>query len=414
MRKRIVALMLAAAVALTALPLAASAASNRTGVVIGGWLNLRSAPSFEARIIRQYNTGTVVTILGDAGSWYYVQCPDGREGYMLAKFIDTSGGGGKQPGTTAYVTSPNGKPVHLRTGPSTVYEVIADFWPGTQCTIIATTSDGRWCNISINGYVGYMMSVYLTGTTPTPAPSGKNVWVTAANGRNVNLRSGPGKNYRVIGSYAVGTRATIIEYGQTWCRIYIGTRTGYMMTEFLTEAEPSPDYPILGATMVISPNGRPVRLRNGPSTNYQVIGSYPVGTKLTVIMRGQVWYYIRINGRYGYMMRQFIYEDGTPQPVPGEEIPLTSCLLDNMTPTAGQTLKATVYPLGAKVTYAWYYNDSTKLGSTSDTYQTTDADIGKQIYCVATAITGSGYIGNVVSATTAPVAKQSTTPTDIV
>ena len=296
-----------------------SAAADQTGTVFGGWLILRSAPSFSGAIKSSYPTGTVVTITGQNGSWYAVKTPDGLTGYMLGSYLKVTGSS-TPSGSVAWVTSTNGLNVRLRTGPGTGYSILASYAPGTQCTILQ--AGNNWCRIQIGNYTGYMMSRYLTntdpGTVPTPEPApipgGYTVWVTSRNGKGVNLRSGPSKSYAAIGFYSVGTAATMISTGATWSYIQVGNRTGYMMSQFLTSVAPAPSpAPVpVGGAYVISGNGKNVNLRTGPSKGYKVIRSYAVGTPLTVITRGSEWYFVHIGGVYGYMMQSFICETVPP------------------------------------------------------------------------------------------------------
>ena len=79
--KRIVSIFLVLVLVLTAIPLV-SMAISQYGYVTGGWLRLRSSPSFSASTISSYYTGTSVKILGTSGSWYQVEAPDGNTGYM--------------------------------------------------------------------------------------------------------------------------------------------------------------------------------------------------------------------------------------------------------------------------------------------------------------------------------------------
>ena len=239
--KRIILLGLIVVLMLSLLPVAPAAALTDYGTVVGGWLRLRTAPSFDATIIDSYYTGTVVQILGTTGNWYNVKTPDNQAGYMYADYINLGGGGGG--GTTAYVTSANGYGVRMRTGPSKGYRVLAVYDVGTQVTVLA--SGTIWSRIKVGTTVGYMMSEFLTSTppgpTPTTPPSGDMATVWSSNGYGVRLRSGPGTNYSIIGLYSVGTRVSIITRGTTWDKILVGSRIGYMMNEFLiydTPADP--------------------------------------------------------------------------------------------------------------------------------------------------------------------------------
>ncbi|MCR5296380.1 MAG: SH3 domain-containing protein [Clostridiales bacterium] len=317
-RKKAAGILIAAILALMSI-LPAAALAEQTGTVFGGWLILRSSPSFSGAIKSSYPTGTKVTITGQTGSWYAVKTPDGLTGYMLGSYLKISGTT-PSSGTTAWVTSANGLNVRLRTGPGTGYTILATYSPGTECTVI--TSGTNWSKISIGTYTGYMMSRYLTnvkpGTDPAPTtpPSGSeyDVWVTSANGKGVNLRSGPSKSYSSIGFYGVGTAARMVYPGTQWSYIRVGTRYGYMMTEFLTTTKPSgpsPIIPVVSGAYVISGNGKSVNLRTGPGKQYKVLASYKVGTPLVIITRGTEWYFIHIGNEYGYMMKTFINETGS-------------------------------------------------------------------------------------------------------
>lgn len=296
------------------------ALAEQTGVVKGGWLILRATPSFSGAIRSSYPTGTKVTISGQVGSWYAVIAPDGLAGYMLGDYLQIDGGGGSTPvESTAYVTSRNGLNVRLRSGPGKGYSILASYAPGTECRILSAGQN--WCRIQIGSFTGYLMTQYLTNQrvtpqpVPVPTPSGEyTVYVTSSNGKGVNLRSGPGKGYTSIGFYSVGTEAWMVSRGATWSYIRVGDRYGYMMTKFLTETQPSPTPipPYYDGAYVVSANGRNVNLRAAPSKNSKIIKSFPVGTRLTIITYGADWYFIQINGYYGYMMRQFIYENGYP------------------------------------------------------------------------------------------------------
>lgn len=65
----------------------AEEAQGMLGVVTGGKLHLRESPGKTAQVLATYPNGTHVQITGTDGDWYAVQVSDGREGYMEKAFI---------------------------------------------------------------------------------------------------------------------------------------------------------------------------------------------------------------------------------------------------------------------------------------------------------------------------------------
>ncbi len=280
-----------------------TAAAEKTGKVHGGWLNLRSEPSYKGKKISSYPNGTIVTITGQNGSWYAVTAPDGMTGYMLGSYLTVSGDD-LVSGSPAWVTSGNGLNVRLRTGPGVRYGAIASYPPGTKCTVVS--KHGDFTEIKIGSLQGFMMTQFLTGKDPGSGGGAilYDVYVVSTNGGGVHMRSGPSKSYNSIGFYDVGTKGGMISPGTAWSRISIDGREGYMMTQFLSTTAPAPI--VLTGSFVYSYNGKSVNLRTGPGTNYAVIASFSPGTPVTILETGAIWHRVKISGKYGYMMNQFI------------------------------------------------------------------------------------------------------------
>ncbi len=299
---RILAALIAAAVFFCTIP----ANAEKTGKVRGGWLILRSIPSYKGKQLSSYPTGTVVKITGQSGSWYSVETPDGLSGYMLGSYLIVSGDDLIEGGD-AWVTSKNGLNVRMRSGPGTQYKAVASYAPGTKCTVLKKENN-NFIKILVGKLEGYMMNQFLTASEPGHGGGGSilyDVYVVSANGGGVNLRSTPNKGNNVIGFYDVGTKAGMIQAGNAWSLISIEGKEGYMMSSFLSRQKPEPYIPTKGS-YVISYNGKNVNLRNGPGIKYSVVSSYPPGTSLTIVTAGSDWDFIKIQGVYGYMMNQFI------------------------------------------------------------------------------------------------------------
>ena len=243
--KRCLAILLVAVLLIGLMPLTGALAATEYATVVGGWLRLREKASFNATTISSYKTGTTVKVLSISNGWYRVETPDGRTGYMYGQYLQpTSSSMTPVPNTNATVVSGNGYGVRMRSGPSTTYSVLRKWPVGTRAIILAEGQN--WCRISVGGNVGYMMSQFLRKDgSPAPSYDGDaTVW--AANGKGVRLRTGAGTNYSIIGVYSVGTQVKILERYNGWYRIQIGSRVGYMMSQFLVE---NSSYKVNGVTI---------------------------------------------------------------------------------------------------------------------------------------------------------------------
>ena len=296
--KRCLAILLVAVLLIGLMPLTGALAATEYATVVGGWLRLREKASFNATTISSYKTGTTVKVLSISNGWYRVETPDGRTGYMYGQYL--------QP----------------------------------------------------------------TSSSMTPVPN-TNATVVSGNGYGVRMRSGPSTTYAVLRKWPVGTRAIILAEGQNWCRISVGGNVGYMMSQFLRkDGSPAPSYD--GDATVWAANGKGVRLRTGPSTNYSIIGVYSVGTQVKILERYNGWYRIQIGSRVGYMMSQFLVENSSYK--------VNGVTINNMKPVVGNILAVqSVDPSNAAITYQWLRTDLTGKESvvgTNASYAVTDQDVG--------------------------------------
>ncbi len=197
----------------------------------------------------------------------------------------------------------------LRDAPSYNGRQISSYPSGTVVTV--TGQNGAWYAVTTpDSLTGYMLGKFLT-VTGDALIAGSDAWVTSSNGLNVRLRAGNGTQYKAIASYAPGTKCKVLETGSRFCKIQIGTSTGYMMTKFLTSAKPeAPESDkILYEVYVTSSNGRGVNMRSAPYVGNNVVGFFDVGTKAGMIKPGDAWSLIDVGGRQGYMMSQFLSKE---------------------------------------------------------------------------------------------------------
>jgi spore germination cell wall hydrolase CwlJ-like protein len=59
-----------------------------------------------------------------------------------------------------------------------------------------------------------------------------------------------------------------------------------------------------------------VNLRNGPGTDYDVIGEYECNTLLLITAKTDEWYQVEIEDKTGFMLKEFIGVGAIPMPTP--------------------------------------------------------------------------------------------------
>lgn len=301
-----------------------AAAKGVIGIVdVKDSLNLRASASANGRVIGKYANGTPCILLSETGDWYHVTV-DGKAGYFNADYID------KKYMTyspdVATVISKNGGAVNLRRGPGKDYGVVRSVKNGSYVMIIQQGDD--WWKVSIDGSVGFMDADYLkdgivvkpaSGTSggsssSSSSSSGSSSGSGASSGGYAEV-SNPGRNQKLflrqsaskssksLGAYGNGVRVTVLEQGNTWCKVRVDGKTGYMMTEFLKFYGLSAS----ATAQVVHPDKTFVYLRGGPSQSTgRVLLKVPHGARVTVLTPGATWSQVKYNGTTGYMMTRFL------------------------------------------------------------------------------------------------------------
>ena len=244
-----------------------------------------------------------------------------------------------------------------------------------------------------------LVALALVGLMTTVASAEEYATVVSDNGYGVRMREGPGKVYRVITKYDVGTTVIVQQRGTEWSQIRVGETVGWMMNEFLrfgttgTGTGTGGESGGVGTGTVVSDNGLRVWLRTTP--NGKRIQLYRPGTAVTILSYGDEWHYISIGGVRGYMMSRYI--SVTPAPAPSSRM-VEAVSVNYPSPVVDDVLQASVTPSDATVTYSWKVNGVEQ--SNSATLRVLNDYIGKPITLT---VTGTGVYYGSRQYTTDPV-----------
>jgi len=273
---------------------ALSLADGGYAAVTGGSLNLRETANVSAKVLGQYPTGTWVLVLETGATWNKVQVGS-KTGYMMSKYLTTGSGSTIE---TRYVRTNTGIGVNLRQAPAETGTLVASFQEGTQVDVLVKGIG--WYKVKAGGQEGYMVSKYLS-TSAGNSTAKYGVVYNPKNTQVLFLRESASLSAAILGQYKNFTPLTILQAGNTWFKVEIGGKTGYMMASYVkTTGVPF-------ASTLKNPNGGSiVNFRTGPSQSTSIIASYPVGTAVTVLDKGSNWTLVQINGATGYVSTYFL------------------------------------------------------------------------------------------------------------
>ena len=174
---------------------------------------------------------------------------------------------------------------------------------------------------------------------PTAASAIYTAYSCCSNGKPLNVRSGPGKEYPVIGKIPYRQEIGVDhDLGNGWSELIWGSVPGYAMTALMSRSDPGPYDPGFRPTPAPAPapsggsslnavfrkarfvtpylvtlrgtrGSGTVNVRWAPSLESTLIDAYAYGSTMQVIAEMGDWAQVvdPINGITGFAMRKFLF-----------------------------------------------------------------------------------------------------------
>ena len=114
----------------------------------------------------------------------------------------------------------------------------------------------------------------------------------------LNLRAEANTDSAILGKYGWGTEVEVLGFDGQWAYVEVGGQNGYMFSQYLGSEESA------SHTAYVSTNNRGLNLRSEPDGD--ILGSYPRGTKVTVLSSSGSWSKVIVGGQTGYMASQWL------------------------------------------------------------------------------------------------------------
>ncbi len=331
------------------------------GTLTGDYVNLRAGAGTGHAVIGMLYLNDEVTVLDDSdANWAKIRTKDGQEGYCSKEYLHIT-----KKGETAQGTAVTTDALNLRSGAGTDYHVKTVLSKGTTVTIL-DNSDVNWAKVrTADGTEGYCSKAYLDiagssaqePSSPTQQPeqneSASNTTELQAvlTGSDVNLRSGAGTGYSVIGSLYLGQRVTVIDNSDAnWAKIRTESgQEGYCTKEFLQISDGSGSNAGEEVSIGKAITTDYLNLRSGAGLNHNVLTVLAKGAVVDVIDNSDgAWVKVKTNdGTVGYCSKDYLQMEVAPTTVSlsetertvtaGESFEFTATISDESLPTAVST-----------------------------------------------------------------------------
>ena len=336
-------------------------AEELIGTLTGDYVNLRAGAGTGHAVIGMLYLNDEVTVLDDSdANWAKIRTKDGQEGYCSKEYLHIT-----KKGETAQGTAVTTDALNLRSGAGTDYHVKTVLSKGTTVTIL-DNSDVNWAKVrTADGTEGYCSKAYLDiagssaqePSSPTQQPeqneSASNTTELQAvlTGSDVNLRSGAGTGYSVIGSLYLGQRVTVIDNSDAnWAKIRTESgQEGYCTKEFLQISDGSGSNAGEEVSIGQAITTDYLNLRSGAGLNHNVLTVLAKGAVVDVIDNSDgTWVKVKTNdGTVGYCSKDYLQMEVAPTTVSlsetertvtaGESFEFTATISDESLPTAVST-----------------------------------------------------------------------------
>jgi len=144
-----------------------------------------------------------------------------------------------------------------------------------------------------------MVLALLLGMLPPAAAEEEKITYTGTvAGGSLHLRKEPSPTGKVIDTYKAGTKVDILENDGTWCRVQVGAKTGYMMTQFLNI---QPNYTHFGWGKTPR-DGTVLNVRAAAAEDGRVLYKALSGGVFDLVQDEENgWYKVRVGEAFGYL-----------------------------------------------------------------------------------------------------------------
>ena len=195
--------------------------------------------------------------------------------------------------------------LNMRTGEGTNHKIITTIKKGEKVQVL--DNNGSWWKVKYNNKTGYSYKNYLRVSNNKPVKQeGK---VSVGNSR-LNVRSGAGTNYRILGKLHTGDIVKITGTKGSWYEINYKGDVAYVSKKYVTnvhDAGTNEGSTAINKVMKVNTGSSNLNVRTGAGTGYSIKGKLASGTLVNVIEKtSNGWYKIEYKNGTGFVSANYL------------------------------------------------------------------------------------------------------------
>lgn len=206
----------------------------------------------------------------------------------------------------------------VRSGPGKTASQITSLRKNTQFFVIGRQPDNSWLEIRYRGGTGWIAASQTSLASEqifAVEPSTQGPYAVV-NADTLNVRTGPSDAFDIIGTLHYGETVAIT--GQSadgvWLQVSTPFGTGWINSIFAITKDFYGSAPVTGTELqpAVNSSGRVVtgnlNIRSGPNAAFEIIGTVPSGTILTIIGQSpdRGWWYVESPFGPGWVTKRYI------------------------------------------------------------------------------------------------------------
>ena len=315
--KKVLGLILAAVMLLSALPAAAIAEEPETtatvtevnekgqkGTIVNckTAVNVRAKASSKSKSLGKAKKGETFTVKGASGNWIKIDF-NGKDGYVFKRYISVKGTPDDTPveGKTGRIINCK-TAANVRAKASSKSKLLGTAKRGKTFKVLATA--GSWVKIQYNKETaGYVYKKYIQlFKEGSETPSGNTATIVNCK-IAVNVRAKASSSAKILGTAAKGAVYSVLGISGNWVKIDFDGKTGFVFHRYVKLSDE--EEAIKGKKGTIRCNTH-VNIRAKATKNSKLLGTAKNGDTFTVQGRSGNWIKIDYKGKTGFVYKKYI------------------------------------------------------------------------------------------------------------